>query len=146
MLINFLPVKAESRDTIKMLHEKMNAARPFWISLGIAATGLGLVGVALPLLPTTPFLLLAAFAFARSSPRLHGWLLSHPQFGPLIEDWRRHGAVSRRAKLLAILTMSAALLLTWAAGYSLAVLAVQAAVLCGVAAFLLTRPEGPRMS
>ena len=58
--------------------------RIFWLLFGLLATGLAFAGALLPLLPTTPFLLLAAYAFARSSKRLHDWLLNHRQFGPLI--------------------------------------------------------------
>ena len=72
--------------------------RVLWLLLGIAATGFGIAGAVLPLLPTTPFLLVATYAFARSSPRLHAWLMSHRQFGPLIANWQQHGAIGRRAK------------------------------------------------
>src|SRR5690606_13991156 len=128
----------------KVSHEKMNALRPFWILAGILATALGIIGIALPLLPTTPFLLLAAFAFARSSPQLHKWLVNHRRFGPLIRNWQRHGAISRRAKIPAIFAMAIALLITWLGGFDLRILAIQALVMVCVALFILTRPEGPR--
>ena len=64
-------------------------------------------GVVLPLLPATPFVLLSAYCFARSSPRLHGWLLAHKLFGPLIRNWEQHRAISPRAKLLATLQLTA---------------------------------------
>jgi uncharacterized membrane protein YbaN (DUF454 family) len=121
----------------------MNGLRPLWIALGGLSVALGIAGIFLPLLPTTPFMLLAAFAFARSSPRLHGWLVAHPRFGPAIEDWRRHGAVSRRAKRYAVAAMAAALAIGWAGGFGVTVLAVQAAVLALVALFVLTRPDPP---
>lgn len=60
-----------------------------------------MVGVALPVLPTTPFILLAAWCFSRSSKRLHRWLLEHRTFGPLIRDWHLHGVIRLRGKLLA---------------------------------------------
>jgi uncharacterized membrane protein YbaN (DUF454 family) len=106
--------------------------------------GLGIAGIVLPLVPTTPFLLLAAFAFARSSPRLHDWLLAHPRLGPPINDWRTHRAISRRAKGLAVGAMAAALGLSIATGLPVWLVAVQAVVLALVAAFILTRPDGPR--
>lgn len=121
----------------------MNAARPFWILLGIVATGLAIAGIALPLLPTTPFLLLAAFAFARSSPRLHLWLVSHPRFGPAIRNWQRHRAISRRAKVLAMIAMGIAVLITWMSGFGVRILAIQGLVMLGVSVFILSRPHGP---
>jgi hypothetical protein len=72
--------------------------RPLWIALGAASLVTGLVGAVLPLLPTTPFLLLAAYSFARGSPSLHAWLIEHPRLGPVIEDWQRYGAIALRAK------------------------------------------------
>lgn len=101
-------------------------------------------GIALPLLPTTPFLLLAVFAFARSSPRLHDWLIGHRQFGPLIRNWREHGSIDRRTKLVAVATMLGALVLSWALGVRPPVMAVQALVLAASATFIMTRPGGPR--
>lgn len=68
---------------------------------GLAALGLGIVGIVLPVLPTTPLVLVAAWFFARSSPRLHRRLLEHPRFGPLVRDWEAHGVIRLRAKLLA---------------------------------------------
>ncbi|MEF2070159.1 YbaN family protein [Consotaella aegiceratis] len=112
-----------------------------WLSLGWMALGAGIVGIALPLLPTTPFLILSAFAFSRGSPRLERWLLSHPRFGPMIVDWRREGAISRRAKLVAIVAMALMLIGSWIGlGFGRVVI-IQAAVLSAVSIFLLTRPE-----
>ena len=66
-----------------------------------AALGLGLAGVVVPVLPTTPFVLLAAICFARSSPRVHGWLLGHRIAGPLIREWHQYRAMPKRAKRVA---------------------------------------------
>ncbi|MDO2948002.1 YbaN family protein [Aeromonas simiae] len=75
----------------------------------------GIIGIVVPLLPTTPFVLLSAALFARSSPRFHRWLLDHPQFGPLIDDWQRHRGIRRsarrRANLLILLSFGVSLLL-----------------------------------
>lgn len=79
--------------------------RWFWRLLAALALALGAIGVVLPGLPTTPFVLLAAFAAARGSPRLHAWLHAHRVFGPMIADWQREGAVSLRAKRAAIGSM-----------------------------------------
>lgn len=72
------------------------------IGLGWLAVGLGALGIFLPLLPTTPFVLLAAGLFARSSERFHRWLLEHRIFGPLIRDWRAYRSMPRRAKVTAL--------------------------------------------
>lgn len=73
---------------------------------------LGLVGVFLPLLPTTPFLLLAAACFLRSSPRMHARLMAHPQLGPYIEQWRRERSIPLRAKRRAYALVSVCFLLS----------------------------------
>ncbi|MEM7522917.1 MAG: YbaN family protein [Pseudomonadota bacterium] len=116
--------------------------RPVWLVIGCLCVGLAFIGVVLPLLPTVPFLLLAAFCFARSSDRFHDWLLAHRTFGPLIADWRASGAIRRRAKWLATLSVAAAFGISLALGLKFWVLGVQAAVLICVMIFIWTRPEG----
>jgi uncharacterized membrane protein YbaN (DUF454 family) len=76
--------------------------------LGLLYTAAGLAGVFLPLLPTTPFLLLAAACFARSSQRCHRWLLEHPLFGTTLRQWQQERALPRRSKYVAVtlLTLS----------------------------------------
>ena len=81
--------------------------RLLYLSLGLLSLALGGVGIVLPLLPTVPFMLLAALFFAKSSPRLEAWLLEHPGFGPHIRDWRDRRAVSRAGKRGAILAFAA---------------------------------------
>ena len=84
----------------------LRVRRWFWLLLAYACLALGVIGIFLPGLPTTPFVLLAAYAAARGSKRLHAWLLAHRVFGPMIRDWEASGAVSRRAKYWAIGTMA----------------------------------------
>jgi len=112
-----------------------------WRVFGLIALVLGVVGIVIPLLPTVPFLLLAAFGFARASDRLHGWLLGHPVLGPPIADWQGGGAIRRRAKWLASGSMLAVLMASAAFGPGPLLLAIQAAALGSVALFIWTRPE-----
>jgi uncharacterized membrane protein YbaN (DUF454 family) len=118
--------------------------RPLWLLLGVGASACALAGVALPLVPTTPFLLLAAFAFARSSPRLHAWLTEHRRFGPLIDDWRRYRGIARRAKIASVGAMAITLMPTWLLGLPPWLLILHAAILAGVAAFIVSCPDAPR--
>jgi uncharacterized membrane protein YbaN (DUF454 family) len=115
--------------------------RLVWLVVGLVAVALAVAGAVLPLLPTTPFLILAAFCFARSSPRLEAKLLAHRRFGPLIRDWRAGGAISRPAKRVSLLAMAATPVVSWLVGVGLVVIAVQVTVLAAVAAFIVTRPE-----
>lgn len=118
--------------------------RILWAVCGGVALALGVLGVVLPLLPTTPFVLLAAWCFARSSPRLHNWLVTHPRLGPMIRDWNEHGAIPPRAKRMALLAIGAAFLLSVAIGLRWEALLAQGVVLCAVVTFIMTRPDGPR--
>ena len=81
---------------------------------GCICVALAFLGLFLPLLPTTPFLLLAAYSFSRGSARMHGWLLEHPRLGPIIRDWNEHRIVRPRVKLAAaaaiVLLMAPALI------------------------------------
>lgn len=72
---------------------------------GSLALGLGLLGIFLPLLPTTPFMLIAAACYARSSQRLYQWLLGHKIFGSYIRNWREHRAITRRTKIAMLLLL-----------------------------------------
>lgn len=98
--------------TVKSVVARLRWLRVLWLSAGALALVLGVMGIFLPLLPTTPFVLLAAFCFSRGSERWEAWLLGHPRLGPLVRDWRRHHAIPLRAKQLATLMM--ALSCTWA--------------------------------
>lgn len=73
---------------------------------GSLALVLGLIGVVLPGLPTTPFVLLAAACYAKASPRLHAWLLNHRLTGPMLRDWEAHRSLTRRTKTVAVVSMS----------------------------------------
>lgn len=115
-------------------------ARAFWLVCGLISLALGLIGIPLPLLPTTPFLLLAAFCFARGSDRLHNWLINHPRLGPPIEAWHQEGAISRSAKRASMLAIVLVFGVSVAMGVKPWLLAIQAVVLICVSTFILTRP------
>jgi uncharacterized membrane protein YbaN (DUF454 family) len=85
--------------------------RHLYLIAGFISIGLGAIGAFLPLLPTVPFMILAAFCFARSSPRLEAKLLDHKHFGPHIRRWREHGAISRRGKKAALAAFAFSVLL-----------------------------------
>lgn len=112
-----------------------------WRALAIACVALALLGSVLPVLPTVPFLLFAAWAGSRGWPQLEAWLLQHPRHGPAIRRWRDHGAVPRRAKWFAssMMVFSAAILALSAAPFWLKV--AVPGVMASVAVWLWLRPE-----
>ncbi|WP_424974696.1 YbaN family protein [Dinoroseobacter sp. S124A] len=115
--------------------------RVLWVTGGSAALGLGVIGIVFPLLPTVPFLLLAAFCYARGSDRLHLWLIEHPRLGQPILDWQERGAISLRAKWMASASILAAFSISLILGVAPYVLAIQAVVLSLVSIFIWSRPS-----
>ena len=105
----------------------------------------GVVGAFLPVLPTTPFLLVALWCFSKSSPRLEAWLLNHPRFGKSLRNWREHGAIPQRAKIAAVslMTMSYLIYVVILAPLALYALIV-AVVMIGAGTFVVTRPSPPK--
>jgi uncharacterized membrane protein YbaN (DUF454 family) len=86
------------------LHRSRTVRWLLWTA-GSISLALGLIGVVLPGLPTTPFVLLAAACYAKASPRLHGWLINHRWMGPMIRDWETHRSLTRRTKTVAQVSM-----------------------------------------
>lgn len=121
-----------------------SAKRLFWMICGLLALALGIAGIPLPLLPTTPFLLLAAFCFSRSSNRLHDWLVQHKHLGPPIRDWNAHGAIPLKAKILATFMMVGAFLAAYLVGAPKTALIAQIVILPFVGLFIWSRPHGPK--
>lgn len=114
-----------------------------WLLLALAVVSLatGVVGIFVPGLPTTVFLLIAAWAAARSSPRLHRWLLGHRVFGKLITDWQAGGFVSRRAKWNATVAMTFCAALLWWTSSRWWVAALACGCMAVVLCWLWLRPE-----
>jgi uncharacterized membrane protein YbaN (DUF454 family) len=126
--------------------ERPPESRPFmrglWLVLGFIFTAAGLIGAVLPLLPTTPFLILAAACFARSSPRLEARILNDPRFGPLVREWRARGAIPPKAKLFAVGGMAGGFAVFVLTAKPDAPLALLVAAMMGlVAVWLLSRPS-----
>ena len=117
--------------------------RLLWLALAYTALALGVIGIFVPGLPTTPFVLLSAFAAARGSRRLHAWLLAHRQFGPMIRDWQASGAVSRRAKRAATAMMALSAVLMFLTAPKAWMAATGTAIMAVVAIWLWLRPEPP---
>lgn len=86
-------------------HVKSDLLRWILICIGWISIAGGIVGLLLPLVPTVPFLLLAALCFSRSSQRFHSWLVDHKHLGPLVRDYLTHGRIALRAKVMAIATI-----------------------------------------
>ena len=116
------------------------------MALAYVSLAVGIVGIVVPGLPTTPLVLLAAFAADRGSPKLHRWLIRHKTFGPMIQSWERERAVSRKAKWLATIMMSvcAAIMYVWGPG--MRILGTTVAIMAIVAVWLWRRPEPGRIS
>ena len=109
--------------------------------MAYASLAVGAIGVVVPGLPTVPFVLLSAFAAARGSRRLHAWLLAHRLFGPMIRDWQRQGAVSRRAKWWATTTMTFCAAIMFLTAPKPWMAAVGTSFMAIVALWLWRRPE-----
>lgn len=114
-----------------------------YIGLGFVFFGLGVLGAFLPVLPTTPLLLVSLWAFSLSSKRLETWLLQHPRFGPRLVAWRAHRVVPLPVKLTAWGSMLASLAMMFAAGASPLALGGAAAVMLIGATYVACCPSRP---
>jgi uncharacterized protein len=118
--------------------------RLFYLGLGWLCVGLGILGIIMPILPTTPFLLVAVWAFSKSSPALAEQLRNHPVAGSYIRNWQDHGVIPRKAKVLAIVMMSAmGIYLAGFSGLPGWAALVACAVLIAVGVYILSRPDQP---
>jgi uncharacterized membrane protein YbaN (DUF454 family) len=116
--------------------------RSLYLALGWVSVGLGVLGIIMPLFPTTPFLLVALWAFSRSSPELAERLRNNPRVGPLIRNWQDAGVVPPKAKVLAIVMVAAMMsYVILRGGLSVWAVAAVGAVMAGIVAYIITRPS-----
>ena len=115
--------------------------RTILISLGWLCVGLGFVGVFIPGIPTTIFLIIALWAFTKSSEKLRHWLLNHKRFGPILNNWQEHKVVPRRAKILMVVLMSLAVILFYYSLQSLILTIGLIIILVSVAIYVISLPS-----
>jgi hypothetical protein len=121
--------------------------RYLFLALGWLCVVLGAIGIVLPVLPTTPFLLVAVWAFGKSSPELAARIRNHPRFGPYVRHWQDHGVIPGQAKVLAVLMMAAAgYYLVWHSGIAIWAAYGVCAIMAGLAVYIVTRPSHPPLA
>lgn len=131
-------------DTRKPARPLPALARYLLLLFAGLCLALGVIGIFVPGLPTTVFILMAAWAAARSSPRFHNWLESHPLFGAMLRDWRLHGAVSRRSKITATVMMTGCAVILFVTSSRMWVAELVTGVMALVLMWLWLRPEPPK--
>jgi uncharacterized membrane protein YbaN (DUF454 family) len=124
-----------------MTNKRSSVKKFLWRALAYITFVLGLIGAFLPILPTTPFLLITVWAGSHASSKFKWWLLRHERFGQALRDWYRHKAISRTAKLTALVLISISWLVIILNGSPVAVIAFTGLLFVGCLGFLLTRPE-----
>lgn len=115
------------------------------LTLGHIFLALGIAGAILPILPTTPFLLLAAYCYSKSSDRMHKWIITHKYLGPPMRDWQESGVIGIKAKVIA--TIMITLVIAWRfplLNVELWIKILATAILIGVLIFIWTRPSNAK--
>jgi uncharacterized membrane protein YbaN (DUF454 family) len=130
-------------DDIRKPRPLPAVVRYLLLAFAVVCLVIGVVALFIPGLPTTVFILIAGWAAARSSPRFHDWLMNHRQFGPMLRDWRAHGAVSRRAKILATVMMTGSAVIFFIVSTRMWIAELVSAVMAIVLMWLWLRPEPP---
>jgi uncharacterized membrane protein YbaN (DUF454 family) len=121
---------------------KAKISQSLFLSLGLISVTLGIIGIFLPILPTTPFAILAAYFFSKSSVRLHTWLLNQKTLGPVIRDWEANGVIRFKAKVLATAMMTVLFSYTLVfVKVSLLIKGIVAFIGLSVLTFIWTRPS-----
>lgn len=121
---------------------QLNISRMVWILAGHVFLFLGILGAFLPILPTTPFLLLAAFCYSKGSEKFHAWLIQHPRWGPVIDRWQRYKQIPLRAKIIStILITGNGIYICFFLTISWKVKILVGLILSGALTFILTRPH-----
>ena len=115
--------------------------RMILISLGWFCVGLGFIGIFVPGIPTTIFLIIALWAFTKSSEKLRNWLLNHKRFGPILNNWQEHKVVPRRAKILMVVLMSLAVVLFYYSLQNLYLTIGLIIILVSVAIYVISLPS-----
>jgi uncharacterized membrane protein YbaN (DUF454 family) len=130
---NSAPLASDKNGNLRIL---------FFRVLGLVCVGLGILGAILPLMPATCFFIAAVYCFAQSAPEWRQRILDHPRFGPPVATFVREGALSRRAKIIAVGGIAANFILTLlVTDLDATATVILAAVLLTVSAYLVTRPE-----
>jgi len=111
------------------------------LSLGWACVGLAFIGIFVPGIPTTPFLIVALWAFAQSSKKFHAWLLNHKRFGPILQNWESHRVVPRKAKTLMVILQIFAVIMFHLSIQNIYLTGILAITLIIVARWVLTFPS-----
>jgi hypothetical protein len=127
-----------------MLPVMRGIARYIYLGAGLLSIGLAIVGTVLPVIPTVPLVLLAGYFFSRSSERFDKWLVEHAVFGPIIRDWRAGLGFTIRAKVMAVLAISASFSVTLIVVIDSTIGRVAMITLAaGVVAYIVSRPTKP---
>ena len=132
-------VAARTMKSFPIYERSICNMRMTWLALGFAGLGFAVLGMVLPLLPATPFVLGSAYCFSRSSPAMHERLIRNRTFGAAIRDWQERRSISRRGKVVAAAAMILSLVLSVFAGIDAEAIAVQTLVLGAVLIFVSTR-------
>jgi uncharacterized membrane protein YbaN (DUF454 family) len=136
-------LKQEFKHNIFVKLIKNQLLRTLVFVAGCTSVVVGVIGIFVPLLPTTPFILLAAWCFVRSSEKAHQWIYSHPAFGKALTDWEKNRSIAPGTKALAVSTILLSVVFIWVKVNNEWVKYSVTVFLAGVSLFILTRKSHP---